>query len=121
MCMADDVLDRTFRALGDPTRRTVVRRLAAGPATVGALAEGHAMSLPAFSKHVRVLVDAGLVTRRRVGRTVECRLRAGALDEAQGWLADMASFWAANLDRLDALLASDDQPDDRPDEREHDR
>ncbi|WP_307844988.1 ArsR/SmtB family transcription factor [Actinotalea solisilvae] len=105
-------LSRTFRALGDPTRRTVVRRLADGPATVGVLAAEHAMSLPAFTKHVAVLVDAGLVTRRRVGRTVECALRPAALAEAHAWLGDMRSFWTASLDRLEALL-DDERQDDR--------
>lgn len=97
-------LTRTFQALSDPTRRTVLQRLAQGPATVGTLAAEHAMSLPAFTKHIGVLVDAGLVARRKVGRTVECTLRAAPLAEAQAWLGDMATFWTGSLDRLEALL-----------------
>lgn len=102
----ENALSVTFHALSDPTRRTVVARLTTGPATVGRLAAEHAMSLPAFSKHVGVLVDAGLVTRRKTGRTVVCSLRPAALGPAQAWLGDMTAFWSANLDRLDTLLTS---------------
>ncbi|MBX9246142.1 helix-turn-helix transcriptional regulator [Actinotalea ferrariae] len=108
---APATLTRTFGALSDPTRRAVVRRLVHGPLTVGTLAAEHAMSLPAFTKHIGVLVDAGLVARRKVGRTVECTLRPAALAEAHAWLDDMTAFWTGSLDRLEALL--DDTQEDR--------
>lgn len=111
--VAQAELSRTFHALSDPTRRAVVTRLATGPATVGTLAAEHAISLPAFTKHVGVLVDAGLVSRRKVGRTVVCTLRPRGLDDAQAWLGDMTAFWSANLDRLDVLLTSTSDPEDR--------
>lgn len=110
---APAALSRTFRALSDPTRRRVLRRLADGPLTVSTLAAEHAMSLPAFTKHVGVLVEAGLVARRKVGRTVECALRPAALVEAHAWLGDMTAFWTASLDRLEALLDDDDMQEDR--------
>lgn len=104
-------LTRTFQALGDPTRRAVVSRLARGDATVGELAGDHAMSLPAFTKHIGVLVDAGIVTRRKEGRTVRCALRPGSLTEAHAWLGDMTAFWTSTLDRLGALVDDDTQED----------
>ena len=106
IALRDDALTATFHALSDPTRRRVVARLAAGPATLGHLSADHAMSLAAFSKHVGVLVDAGLVARRKTGRTMVCSLRPGALGHAQSWLGDLTAFWSANLDRLDVLLTS---------------
>lgn len=110
----DARLTRTFHALSDPTRRAVVARLSrGGGATVGELAAGHAMSLPAFSKHVGVLVEAGLVARRKVGRTVECTVRPAALAEAHAWLGDMTAFWTGSLDRLEALLEPTDPQEDR--------
>ena len=95
-------------ALADPTRRAVVDRLARGEATMGALAEPHQMSLPAFSKHVRVLVDAGLVRRRKEGRTVVCTLRTDPLIEVATWVADVTSYWTATLDRLERIVTEED-------------
>jgi len=95
-------------ALADPTRRAVVDRLARGEATMGALAEAHPISLPAFSKHVRVLVEAGLVRRRKEGRTVVCSLRTEPLDEVAAWVADVTSYWTATLDRLERLVTEED-------------
>jgi DNA-binding transcriptional ArsR family regulator len=97
-------IGETFAALADPTRRAVVERLARGDATVGVLAAPHAMSLPAFSKHVRVLVEAGLVRRRKVGRAVVCSLDPASLDEVAAWVADTTAFWRATLDRLEQVL-----------------
>ncbi len=97
-------LGPVLAALADPTRRSVVERLAAGDATVGALAEGHPMSLPAFSKHLTVLVDAGLVHRRKVGRTVVCSLAAGPLDDLAAWVGATTAYWNATLDRLERVL-----------------
>lgn len=103
-------IGKTFAALADPTRRAVVERLARGDATVGALAAPHAMSLPAFSKHVGVLVDAGLVRRRKVGRSVLCSLEPTALDEVAAWVTDTAAFWRATLDRLERVLDEQSPP-----------
>ncbi len=95
-------------ALADATRRDVVERLARGEATVGALAAPYAMSLPAFTKHVSVLVDAGLVDRRKVGRTVVCTLRPQPLQEVATWVADVTSYWTGTLDRLERILTEED-------------
>lgn len=97
-------VDGTLTALADRTRRDVVGRLARGHATVGELAAPYDISLPAFSKHLRVLADAGLVSRRKVGRTVVVALRTEPLDELETWLTDVTSYWTATLDRLEHLL-----------------
>lgn len=101
------VLDRIFRALGDRTRRDMLRRLADGDRTVGELAEPCDMSLAAASKHVRVLERAGLVRRTVRGRTHHCRLAAARLSEAQRWLAFYQRFWTARFDALDRMLTAD--------------
>lgn len=100
-------LGPVLAALADPTRRSVVERLAAGEATVGALAEGRPMSLPAFSKHLAVLEQAGLVHRRRAGRTVVCSLAAGPLDDLAAWVSTTTAYWTATLDRLEHVLEED--------------
>lgn len=79
-------LDRVFWALSDATRRSVIEQLARGPASVSELARPHAMSLPGFMKHLRVLEEAGLVLRAKEGRTVRCELAPAALDGAAGWI-----------------------------------
>ncbi|MGZ4654689.1 ArsR/SmtB family transcription factor [Oryzihumus sp.] len=94
----------TFAALGDPTRRALVERLTRGEATVSELAVPHDMSLPAVTKHLRVLEDAGLLTRRKRGRTVVCSLNRAPLAEAESWLIDRQRLWSANLDRLERFL-----------------
>jgi DNA-binding transcriptional ArsR family regulator len=100
-------LSTTFGALTDPTRRAVVERLSRGEATIGELAEPHDMSLPAFTKHIGVLVDAGVVTRRKVGRTVICSLAPDSLDEAAAWITDRTAFWNATLDRLERFVTEE--------------
>ncbi|MEX2100331.1 MAG: metalloregulator ArsR/SmtB family transcription factor [Acidimicrobiia bacterium] len=101
-------LDAAFGALADPTRRSMVDRLARrGECTVGELAAPFAMSLPAVSKHVSVLERAGLVERRRVGRTQRCRLVVERLDDAVGWLEDRRNVWSMRLDRLAAVVEED--------------
>lgn len=105
---ADPSLDMVLAAVAHPTRRAVVARLAVGTATVGELAEGHSMSLPAFSKHLRVLADAGLVDRHKVGRSVVCSLVAGPLDEMAVWVTDVTSYWTATLDRLEHVITEED-------------
>ncbi|HEY3560871.1 MAG TPA: metalloregulator ArsR/SmtB family transcription factor [Kribbella sp.] len=101
-------LPRTFGALADPTRLAIVGRLSRGEATMGELAEPHRITLPAITKHVRVLVDAGVVSRRRVGRTVVCALRTEAISEVEQWLGDLTSYWNRTVDRLEELLQEDD-------------
>jgi DNA-binding transcriptional ArsR family regulator len=103
--MADDaVLDQVFWALSDATRRSVVQRLTQGPASVSDLAQPHAMSLPGFMKHLRVLEEAGLVVRAKEGRTVRCELAPAALEDAAMWLAHYEKFWSAQLDALGRYL-----------------
>jgi DNA-binding transcriptional ArsR family regulator len=99
-------LDRTFAALGDPTRRLLVERLAAGPATVGELATPLPMSLVAVAKHLGVLERAHLLDRTRAGRTVVCTLRPDALGEAAAWLGGYRRFWTARLDSLTRFLGA---------------
>ena len=96
----DERLDRLFRALGDRTRRSMLRRLARAPATVGELAEPFHMTLPAVSKHLRVLERAGLVRRRIDGRVHRCSLDSRQLSEARRWLDYYQRFWDETLDSL---------------------
>jgi DNA-binding transcriptional ArsR family regulator len=104
------VLTTTFGALADPTRLAIVTRLSRGESTMGELAAPHDLTLPAMTKHVGVLVDAEVVTRRKVGRTVVCSLRPEALSEVQAWLGDLAAYWHSTVDRLeDFLQGSDDE------------
>ena len=98
-------IDDTFGALADPTRRAMIGRLLQGEATVSELAEPHDMSLPAVLKHVNKLVDAGLVTREKRGRTVICQLNVDPLDEANAWLQRNLDAWNSRFDALDAYLA----------------
>ena len=102
-------LNRTFAALADPTRRRILAQLAQGDRCVTRLARRHAMSLPAVSKHLRVLENAGLVTRTIRGRTHLCRLEAARLAEADAWLRRYERFWSAKLDTLEALLRAEDE------------
>ena len=104
MAQDDAVLDQVFRALSDATRRSVVQRLTHGPASVSDLAQPHAMSLPGFMKHLRVLEEAGLVVRAKEGRTVHCELAPKVLEEAAVWLAQYEKFWTAQLDALGRYL-----------------
>ncbi|HEY2068744.1 MAG TPA: metalloregulator ArsR/SmtB family transcription factor [Rhizomicrobium sp.] len=97
-------LDATFAALSDPTRRAILARLALGEATVGELAEPFAISLPAISRHLKVLEEAALISNERAGKHRRCRLRAGALRTADEWLAYYRRFWGGALDRLDTHL-----------------
>jgi len=104
------VLSQTFGALADPTRLAMVERLSRGEATMGDLAAPHRITLPAVTKHVGVLVEAGLVRRRKVGRTVVCTLRPDALSDVQAWLGDLTAYWNSTVDRVEELLTrSDDE------------
>ncbi|MGH6761952.1 MAG: ArsR/SmtB family transcription factor [Phyllobacterium sp.] len=101
----EDALDKTFAALGDPTRRALIARLVAEQTlSVSELAKPFPMSLPAVMKHLDVLSDAGLVIRRKSGRTVSCQLAPEPMTEAMEWLDRHQRFWAQSLDRLQALL-----------------
>src|SRR6516164_10737610 len=102
--MLPDHLSTTYAALADPTRRAILTRLAVGEATVGELAEPFAISLPAVSKHLKVLERAGLIARRRQAQWRPCRIAAGPLKDAAQWLDDYRRFWDDSLDRLDAYL-----------------
>ncbi|WP_018222926.1 ArsR/SmtB family transcription factor [Salinispora pacifica] len=104
-----DVLDRVFASLADPTRRGILIRLGDGPATIGELAEPTGMSLTGMKKHVQVLEDAGLVVTEKVGRSRQCRLGAAPLNEAMAWIGFYQRLWARRLDGLDAYLTL--QPD----------
>lgn len=98
-------LDAVFAALGDPTRRQIVERLARGPLSVGEIASGFSISQPAISRHVRVLEESGLLERQVVGRVHRCTLSPTIMQAASGWIDKQRSFWNAALDRLDDLLA----------------
>jgi DNA-binding transcriptional ArsR family regulator len=98
-------LDRALAALAHPARRTMLTRLALGPALPSELGERLTMSQPAVSKHLRVLESAGLITRGREGQRRPCRLRPEALGEVDRWVGELRQTWEARLDRLDAYLA----------------
>jgi DNA-binding transcriptional ArsR family regulator len=102
--MTSDQLDTTFAALADPTRRAILARLADGEATVTELAEPFAVSLPAISKHLKVLEGAGLIIRGREAQYRPCRLQPRPLGEAAGWLENYRLLWEGSLDRLDDHL-----------------
>ena len=110
--MVPDDLSTVFSALADPTRRAILERLADGDATVGELAEPFTMSLPAISKHLRVLERAGLVAKSRDGTRRYCRVTAAPLHTATSWLEDYRRHWESNLEQLDAYLSTiqGDQP-----------
>jgi DNA-binding transcriptional ArsR family regulator len=97
-------LNKTFAALADPTRRRILAHLARGDRRVTDLARPHDMSLPAVSKHLRVLENAGLLRRRRYGRVHEMRLNAEPLKKAAHWVEEYRKFWEGSLDRLAAYL-----------------
>jgi DNA-binding transcriptional ArsR family regulator len=101
-------LDTVFHALGDATRRRMLRELALGERTVSQLAEPFAMSLAAASKHIKALENAGLIHRDVRGRTHVCRLAAAPLAGAHDWLSFYERFWTDRLDALDRLLREDD-------------
>ena len=109
--LQDSGLDAVFHALGDATRRRMLRCLAQGERTVGQLAEPFQMSLAAASKHVKSLEGAGLIRREIRGRTHVCSLHAEPLSAASDWLRFYEQFWSARLDRLEALLQHDARRD----------
>jgi len=102
--MSVDRLNSTFAALADPTRRAILARLASGAASVTELAEPFEMSLPAVSKHLKVLERAGLIARGRDAQWRPCRLEVGPLKDADEWLEQYRRFWEESFDRLDDYL-----------------
>jgi len=102
--MTADPLSATFSALADPTRRAILARLMAGECSVTELAEPFAMSLPAVSKHLRVLEEAGLIARRRQAQFRHCRLEAAPLQQASDWMELYRHLWEERLDRLEQYL-----------------
>ncbi|BBU60363.1 transcriptional regulator [Methylosinus sp. C49] len=100
-----DPLSATFAALADPTRRAILARLAQGEASVGELAAPFSISQPAVSKHLKVLEQAGLITRGRAAQSRPCKLDAARLREVSDWLETYRRFWEESFDRLDAYLA----------------
>ena len=117
----EDELSLTFAALADPTRRSILARLARGPATVNELAEPFAISLPSVSRHLKVLEEAGLVVKERSAQFRPCRLAVAPLEAADEWLGGYRRFFVERLDRLDAQLSAmmqrrtaDSGPERRP-------
>lgn len=102
--MPIDHLSTTFAALADPTRRAILARLASGELSVTELAEPFEISLPAISRHLKVLQRAGLVTQGREAQWRPCRLEARPLEGAADWIEDYRRFWTQSFDRLDAYL-----------------
>lgn len=102
--MSADPLSKTFAALAHPARRAILARLVLGEATVSELAAPLAMSLPAVTKHLKVLEAAGLIARSRNAQWRPCSLQAGPLREAADWIGDYRRFWEESLDRLDEYL-----------------
>jgi DNA-binding transcriptional ArsR family regulator len=124
--MSTDQLSLTFTALSDPTRRAILERLAQGEATVNELAQPFALSLPAVSKHLKVLQRAGLVTQGRRAQWRPCRLEPEPLKDVAEWLQQYRRHWEQSLDRLDGYLRelqsterSGVQPDERNARTEH--
>jgi len=110
-----DRLSSTFSALADPTRRAILARLALGETSVNDLAAPFDMSLPAVSKHLKVLEGAGLITRGRNAQWRPCKLEAAPLKEAASWIDFYRKFWEASFDRLDAYLERLQSADATPD------
>jgi DNA-binding transcriptional ArsR family regulator len=102
--MSSDPLSETFAALADPTRRAILARLASGEASVTELAEPFEMSMPAVSKHLKVLERAGLIGRGREAQWRPCRLEAGPLKDVAGWVERYRRFWEQSFDRLEDYL-----------------
>ncbi len=116
--MSPDRLSRVFAALADPTRREILSRLSSGTRSVTELAEPHDMSLPAISKHLRVLESSGLIARTRDAQWRPCQLQAAPMKEAVDWMEQYRRFWEASFDRLEAYLQElQAQPAEKPKEK----
>jgi DNA-binding transcriptional ArsR family regulator len=114
-------LDGTFAALADPTRRAILARLALGETSVTELAEPFAMSLPAVSKHLKVLEHAGLITRSREAQWRPCRIEPRALKDVDDWLEHYRRFFEGSLDRLDVYLKKLQAKAPKPKDKKHGR
>src|SRR5271168_3248567 len=119
--MAPDPLSNTFAALADPTRRAILARLASGKASVTELAEPFEMSMPAISKHLKVLERAGLIARGREAQWRPCRLEAAPLRDVASWLDHYRQFWEASLNRLDQYLRELQSHELKSNEKKHGR
>ena len=111
--MAPDQLSTTFAALADPTRRAILARLAKGQASVTEIAEPFDMTLPAISKHLKVLARAGLIVRGREAQWRPCRLDAGPLKDVDDWVERYRRFWEQSFDRLETYLQELQRKDKR--------
>ena len=105
-----DTLNTTFAALADPTRRAILTRLADGDATVNQLAAPFPMTVQAVSKHLKVLEQAGLISRRRAAQSRPCHLEVERLDRAAAWMIEHRQVWSDRFDRLESLLLTIRQP-----------
>lgn len=112
--MTVQMLDRTFAALADPTRRAILARLATGEATVNELAAPFRISLPAISRHLKVLEGAAMIVRTRDGQHRRCKIEPGALQAAADWLDAYRRFWTLSFDRLDAHLKTKQSAKESP-------
>jgi len=121
MQMTTDHLSSTFAALADPTRRAILARLAAGEAPVTELAKPFDMSMPAISKHLKVLERAGLIARSREAQWRPCRIEAGRLKEVADWVEEYRRFWEQSLDRLDEYLKELKLKESNQKEKKHGR
>jgi DNA-binding transcriptional ArsR family regulator len=117
--MQADQLSATFAALADPTRRAILTRLRSGECSVTELAEPFDMSLPAVSKHLRVLERAGLIARRREAQWRRCRIKAGPLKEVADWAEHYRHIWEERFDRLDTYLQRVKAEEERKHGRKH--
>ena len=117
--MATDPTSATFAALADPTRRAILARLALGEASVGELTEPFSMSMPAISKHLRVLEKAELITRTKEAQWRRCKLRPEGFRTAASWLQDYEKFWSESFGRLAEHLASTDDADTKKPKGKH--
>ena len=102
MAIYQSHLDQTFQALSDPTRRAIVARLCAGPASVSELARPFRMAMPTLLRHIGVLETSGLIGTQKIGRVRLCALAPAALAQTQAWLEEQRAMWESRLDRLDA-------------------
>ncbi len=116
----NNTLDATFGALADPTRRSILERLIGGESSVTSLAEPFDMSLPAVSKHLRVLEKAGLLTQEKDGRVRRCRMDAGPMKEASDWVGRYRIVWEEQLDSLadciEQMQSEEKEKEDHPDD-----
>ena len=113
-----DPLSQTLSALADPTRRAILARLSQGEATVNDLAKPFDISLPAISRHLKVLESAGLITRGREAQWRPCKLKPEPLKQLDGWLSKYRPFWEGSFDRMDAYLSQIQKSDTKKGKRQ---